>query len=153
MKKLIGVCLMALAMIGFGTPARAGERGTADEAVAMVKKAAEVLKASGKDALFAEVNNPGGKFVKGDLYVFIHDLNGNCLAHGGNPKLIGKNLLDMQDANGYKMVRGFVDTANSKGKGWVNYKWLNKTTKEVEDKSTYLEKHGDLIISVGIYKA
>lgn len=153
MNKLIGACLMALAMLTFGAPARAGERGTADEAVAMVKKAAEVLKANGKNSLFAEVNNPGGKFVKGDLYVFVHDLQGNCLAHGGNPKLIGKNLLDMQDANGYKMVRGFVETANSKGKGWVNYKWLNKTTKEVENKSTYLEKHGDLIISVGIYKA
>ena len=152
MKKIIGYLIMCIAFFGICTNASAADRGTADDAIAMVKKAVAFLKANGKEKLFAEVNNPSGQFVKGDLYVFVHDLEGNCLAHGGNPKLIGKNLLDLKDATGFQMVKGFIEVANTKGKGWVDYKWPNKTTKEVESKSTYLEKVDSLIISVGIYK-
>lgn len=46
----------------------------------------------------------------------------------------------------------FIDVANSKGKGWVDYKWPNPTTKAVEAKSTYIEKTDDLVIGCGIYK-
>jgi len=152
MKKIIAGIVTGLALLGAVFSAHAVERGTAEEATAMVKKAAAFLKANGKEKTFAEVSNPSGQFVKGDLYVFIHDMEGNCLAHGGNPKLIGKNLLDLKDATGYNMVKGFIDVAKTKGKGWVDYKWPNKTTKEVENKSTYLEKVDDLIVSVGIYK-
>jgi len=151
MKKILGWLMMSMALLGVS--ASAAERGTSEEAVAMVKKVVSYMKANGKDKTFAEVNNPTGPFVKGDLYVFVHDLDGICVAHGGNPKLIGKNLLDLKDASGFQMVRGFIDVANAKGKGWVDYKWPNKTTKEVENKSTYLEKVDNLIISVGIYKS
>jgi signal transduction histidine kinase len=151
MRKILGSLMMSMAL--FCVNAFAAERGTAEEAVAMVKKVVSYLKANGKEKTFAEVNNPNGQFVKGDLYVFVHDLDGLCVAHGGNPKLIGKNLLDLKDATGFQMVRGFIDVANTKGKGWVDYKWPNKTTKEVENKSTYLEKADNLIISVGIYKS
>lgn len=150
MRKIIGWLTMSMAL--FCVNAFAAERGTAEEAVAMVKKVVSYMKANGKEKTFAEVNNPSGPFVKGDLYVFVHDLDGMCVAHGGNAKLIGKNLLDLKDASGFQMVRGFIDVANAKGKGWVDYKWPNKTTKEVESKSTYLEKVDNLIISVGIYK-
>lgn len=150
MKKLIGWLVMSMVFLGMN--ASAAERGTADEAIAMVKKVVTFMKSNGTEKTFAEVNNPSGQFVKGDLYVFIHDLDGKCVAHGGNAKLIGKNLLDLKDASGFQMVRGFIDVANAKGKGWVDYKWPNKTTKEVENKSTYLEKVDNLIISVGIYK-
>lgn len=140
--------LMAIALPCFAADV---ERGTRDEAVAMVQKAVAMLKKDGKDKLFAEVNNPAGQFIKKDMYVFIHTLDGLCVAHGGNPKLVGKNLIDLKDSSGYEMVKGFVDVAKTKGKGWVDYKWPNKVTKEVEQKSTYLEKAGDLIISVGVY--
>ncbi len=152
MKKIISYLIMCTVFFGLCANGSAADRGTAEDAVAMVKKAAAFLKANGKEKLFAEVNNPAGQFVKGDLYVFVHDLEGNCVAHGGNPKLIGKNLLDLKDATGFQMVKGFIEVANAKGKGWVDYKWPNKTTKEVESKSTYLEKVDNLIISVGIYK-
>jgi signal transduction histidine kinase len=153
MKKILAGVVFGLSLMGFVFSAHATERGTADDAIAMVKKAGAFMKANGKDKMFAEVNNPSGPFVKGDLYVFVHDMEGNCLAHGGNPKLIGKNLLDLKDATGFNMVKGFIDTAKTKGKGWIDYKWPNKTTKEVENKSTYVEKYDDLIISVGIYKS
>src|SRR3954447_21609096 len=98
MKKKFTMIFAGLAVMGLVFSAQATtERGTPDEAITMVKKAGAFLKANGKEKMFAEVSNPTGQFVKGDLYVFVHDLEGNCLAHGGNPKLIGKNLLDLKD--------------------------------------------------------
>lgn len=153
MKKALKFAVAAAALLAVSLSAFAAdvERGSPEEAVAMVQKARAVLKKEGKDKLIAEVNNPAGQFVKKDMYVFIHNLDGLCVAHGGNPKLVGKNLIDLKDATGYEMVKKFVEVAKDKNKGWVEYKWMNKASKEVEKKSTYLEKDGDLILSVGVY--
>lgn len=147
--KKMAFCLMALSLV---TAASAAEKGTADEAVTMVKKSVEFLKKNGKDKAFAEFSNPEGKFIKGDLYVMVYDMDGLNKAHGGNPKLIGKNLLEIKDANGVFIVKRFIEVAKDKGHGWVDYIWPNTVTKAVEQKSTYVEKVDDLLIGVGIYK-
>ena len=80
-------------------------------------------------------------------------MEGNNKCHGGNSKLIGKNLLEIKDASGVFIVKSFIDMAKSKGNGWIDYKWPNTVTKAVESKSTYIEKVDDnLLIGVGIYK-
>lgn len=132
----------------------AGEKGTADEAAAMVKKAVAYLKENGKEKTFAEIANPANKqFHDRDLYLFVYDMNGVAVAHGNNPKMVGKNLLDMKDNDGTFIIRSFIDVAKTKGSGWVDYKWPNPVTKAVEQKSSYIEKlDGGLLIGAGIYK-
>lgn len=152
MKNLLKKIFLALSVMACLHPAVAAEKGTADEAVTMVKKAVELVKASGKDKAFAEFNDPHGKFVKGDLYVMVYDMDGLNKAHGANPKLVGKNLIGIKDANGVPIVKSFIELAQSKGKGWVDYKWPNNITKAVEPKSTYVEKVDDVLVGVGIYK-
>lgn len=152
MKNLLKSMLFGMAVMALGVPAVAANKGTADEAVAMVKKAVAFIDANGKDKAFAAFNDQSGQFVKGDLYVMAYDMEGNNKAHGSNAKLIGKNLLDIKDANGVFIVKNFIEMAKGKGKGWVDYKWPNKTTNEVENKSTYVEKAGDILVGVGIYK-
>ena len=71
--------------VGLGT-AFAADAGTKDEAVAMVKKAVDFIKANGADKAYAEFSNPKGQFVDRDLYITIYDMNGKCLAHGANAK-------------------------------------------------------------------
>ena len=145
---LIALCGAFIAGLGF-----AGEkRGTAAEAEALVKKAVASVKANGKEKAFAEFSNPKGKFVEGDLYIFVYDLEGKCLAHGGNPKMIGKDLIDLKDADGKAFVRERVEIAKSKGKGWQNYKWNNPVVNKIEDKTAYIEKCDDVIIGSGAYK-
>ena len=146
--KSIVIGLAALALTGV---VAAAEKGTAEEAVAMVKKAVALVKSSSKEKAFAEFNNPKGAFVDRDLYVMCYDMEGNNKCHGSNPKLIGKNLLEIKDADGTFIVKSFIETAG-KGKGWVDYKWPNAMTKAVEPKSTYVEKVDDILIGVGIYK-
>jgi hypothetical protein len=86
-----------LALVARGPSlALAGDKGTKAEAVAMVKKAIGFIKANGNDKAFAEISNRSGQFVDRDLYV-VYDLNAKCLAHGANPKMIGRELLDSKD--------------------------------------------------------
>ena len=127
-------------------------QGTPQQAEAMVKKAIQFYKANGKAKAFDEFNNPSGKFVNGDLYILVYDLTGKCLAHGSNPKMIGKDLIDMKDADGKLFVQERVQIAKTKGKGWQNYKWSNPKSKKIEDKTVYIEKVDDLIIGCGAYK-
>lgn len=151
MKTLFKGIVIGLAALAFTGIAAASDKGTADEAIALVKKGVAFIKANGKEKAFAEFNDPKGAFIDRDLYVMCYDIQGTNKCHGSNPKLIGKNLLEIKDADGKFIVKSFIETAN-KGKGWVDYKWPNATTKAVEPKSTYIEKVDDVLIGVGIYK-
>lgn len=122
------------------------------DAEAFVKKAIEFYKSTDKAKALAEFSNTSGKFVKGDLYIFVYDLNGKCLAHGGNPKMVGKDLIDMKDADGKAFVKERVSIIKTKGKGWQNYKWTNPESKQIESKTAYIEKCNDVIIGCGAYK-
>ncbi|MDM5180463.1 cache domain-containing protein [Massilia sp. DJPM01] len=130
----------------------AAERGIAEEATALVKKAVAYLEANGKDKAFAEFSNPKGAFVDRDLYIFVIDMDGMEWANGANAKIIGKNVLELKDADGNTMVKNFIKLASTKGKGWIDYSWPNPVTKKVDKKSTYLEKSGDVLVASGIYK-
>ena len=131
----------------------ANEKSSPAEAMAMVKKGVALVKANGKEKAYAEFNNPKGQFVNRELYVMCYDMSGTNRCHGSNPKLIGKNLLEMKDADGKFIVKGLIAIANhGTGKGWLDYKWPNATTKAIETKSTYVEKVDDILIGVGVYK-
>ncbi|NRR33965.1 cache domain-containing protein [Oxalobacteraceae bacterium] len=135
--------------------ASGAEKGTADEAVAMVKRAGEFLKKNGKEKAFAEFNNAKGQFIEKDLYIFTFLANGDGIeqANGANPKLVGKNVLDMRDANGAYLIKDILAVGMSKeGKGWVDYKWPNPKTGTLDSKRTYVERVDDVVIGCGIYK-
>jgi cytochrome c len=126
--------------------------GTKEEASANVKKAIEYYKANGKEKAFKEISNPKGMFVKGDLYIFVYDLNGNCVAHGFNAKMIGKSLIDAKDPDGKLYVKERVTIAKTKGSGWQNYKFTNPTTYKIEKKSAYVEKIDNYVFGCGAYE-
>jgi len=153
MKSLLKHLVLGLTAVFFATGAcAAGDKGSANEAVALVKKAVDYMKANGKEKALAEFNNPKGQFIDRDLYIFVFDMNGKTLAHGTNPKLLDKNLIELKDADGKYFMKEFIEVANTKGKGWIDYKWTNPMTKALEPKSTYIEKAGDVIVGCGIYK-
>ncbi|MBA5638139.1 cache domain-containing protein [Duganella sp. LX20W] len=145
---ILGASLCALA------PAGATEKGTAAEAVAMTQKAVAYIKDHGKEKAFAEFANPANTtFHDRDLYVYVYDMKGVSVAHGVNPKMVGRNLLELRDGEGKYIVKSFIDVASSPaGKGWVEYKWPNPITKQVDLKAGYVERSGDLIVGSGIYK-
>ena len=126
----------------------ASDAGTPDEAKAMAIRAADLLRTKGQDAAFAEFNN-GATFHDRDLYVMVYDASGTCVAHGANPKLIGKSLIDLQDTDGTFVIKNLVAVKES---GWVDYRWPNPVTKAIQAKATYVVRVGDILIGVGAYK-
>lgn len=153
MKKLVLSGMILLVLFGFaGIVSAAEKRGTAAEAEALVKKAIAYMKANGKEAAFAEINNPKGRFTDRDLYIFVYDMNGKCLAHGLNLKMIGKDLIELKDADGKLFVKERIDIAKTNGKGWQDYKFTDPISKTIEHKRAYVEKYDDLIVGSGIYK-
>lgn len=117
-----------------------------------MKKAVQLIKTEGKEKAFAAFCDPKGKFVDRDLYIFVYDMDGKCVAHGFNPKMIGKDLIEMKDTDGKYFVKERIEIAKTKGKGWQDYKFTDPITKKIEPKSAYIEKLENLIIGCGIYK-
>ena len=152
MKKVMSFVLAVCLTVAIAGASFAAERATAKEAEVMVKKAVAYLKANGKDKAFTEFNNQKGKFTNKDLYITVYDLNGKCLAHGQNAKMIGKDLIELKDSDGKYFIKERMEIAKSKGKGWQDYKHTNPLTKSIEQKSTYFEKHDDLVVAGGVYK-
>ena len=145
--------LVFAALITIASPAPAAEFGSKDEAVAMVKRVQAEFKKAGPDATFKEVSDKSVKdFHDRDLYPFVYDMSGLCVAHGARPALIGKNLIDLKDQDGKFLIREMVSMAKGPGSGWIDYKWPNPLTNKIEDKSSYVEKMGDYFVGVGIYK-
>lgn len=152
MKKGLSIVLAVCFALGIAGVSLAAEKATAKEAETMVKKAIAYIKTNGKVKAFAEFNNHSGKFTYKDLYVTVCDLNGKCLAHGQNVKLVGKDLSELKDADGKSFFRERLETARAKGKGWQDYKFTNPLTKTIEEKRTYYEKYEDMIVAGGVYK-
>jgi len=145
--------LATIALLGFSLPASADQHGTKDEAVAMVKRVEAMFAKDGSEATFKAVSDKSvAEFHDRDLYPFIYDMNGNCVAHGARPALIGKNLIDLKDQDGKYLIREMVSLANGPGSGWIDYKWPNPLNNKIEDKASYVEKMGDYFVGVGIYK-
>lgn len=141
------------ALIAIASPATAAEFGTKDEAVAMVKRVQAEFKKAGPDATFKAVSDKSiADFHDRDLYPFIYNMKGICVAHGARPALIGKNLIDLKDQDGKFLIREMVTMSNGPGSGWIDYKWPNPLTNKIEDKSSYIEKMGDYFVGVGVYK-
>lgn len=152
LKNLLGLWVLVFSL--FSVSVVAGERATAEEAVAFVKKAVAYVKANGKEKAFEEFSNTKGQFIDRNLYIFVYDLNGVSLAigNGNSKRMVGKNLIEMKDANGVFLIKKLIEVANTKGAGWVDYQWPNPVNQAIESKSSYIEKSGDILIGAGIYK-
>ena len=109
MRRMLAVLVIGCVLVAGAGVAAAADMGTKDEAVAMVKKAVGFIKANGAEKAYAEFSNPKGQFVDRDLYIAVYDMNGKCLAHGANAKMIGRDLLDNKDVDGKEFVKERVE--------------------------------------------
>ncbi len=148
-RRLFIATLTAAAMLPV---AHANGNASKEDAIAMVKKAAAYAKANGKDKLFEEVNAKNPMFIDRDLYIYVADPGGKVLAHGANAKLVGRDLVSLKDADGKPFVLDIIKIGESNKPGWVEYRWPNPVTKQVDDKLTYVEKVDGVLYCAGIYK-
>ena len=148
-KKLFAGALIALFSLG----AMAQDRGTKDEAVALLNSALAHVKKVGSEKAFKDFSSDKAVWTKKDLYIAAQNVDGTVLAHGANEKLIGKNLTEAKDQNGKFFIKELIATSKTGG-GWVDYAWMNPVSKKIELKSSYVMPipSSEFIILVGIYK-
>lgn len=148
--------LMLIGMLSFGFIAQPSfaEPGKED-AIKLVNKAHDFLKKNGREKLIEAVNMKNGEFHQGELYVYLAKTTSteySVIAHPINPKLIGKNTLDVGDVDGKLYRKDMRDLGVAKKNGWVDYKYKNPENNKVEAKTSYVLGLGELIIVCGIYK-
>ncbi len=143
------LCASALALTATATLA---SNASKDDAVAMVKKGVALIKANGTEKAYAAFDDKQGAFIKDDLYLTVYGLDGKCLAHGANAKMIGRDLLENTDIDGKYFVKDRVAMVKAKPEGaWQAYKFTNPVSKKVEPKLMYCEKLGETAVCGGVY--
>jgi cytochrome c len=150
-RRLFGA-MCASVLLAAALPAQAQTARTAEEAVALVRKAADFYRANGRTAALAEFNSGKAPFVDNELYVFAIDMNGTIVANGVNTRAVGRSMLEMKDSENKYFIRNAIELVKGSNAGWVDYKWPNPNTRAMQLKSLYVEKVDDLIIGCGIFK-
>ncbi len=152
-RTLLGRLLLATSIAALAAaPAFAADRGSKAEAEAMVKKAVVFVKANGRDKAAAEFTN-GTAFKDRDLYISYYQMDGTVIAHGANPKLVGKNLIALKDPDGKAFIQQITDVAKTKGAGWSDsYKFRDPLTNTMSSKVLYVERVEDTWVGVGVYQ-
>jgi cytochrome c len=139
--------LIALAI---ATPADAR---TAAEVTALVERAIAHIHEVGRERAFADFSRSDGGFVDGELYIFCQDVSGVVLAHGGNPKIVGRNMADVRGPDGKLANVEINQLGLTQGSGWLEFRWPNPATKRIELKAAYVMKIDDhTVCGSGYYK-
>ncbi len=141
------VALLGVSSIGLAATTDENESNSyilkpeaSEELIGFVNEARDFVAEQGKDKALEVFNDPNGEFVRGEHYIIAYDFNGTCLAHPYEPKMIGKNVLNITDSNGVALKRNMREVAK-RGSGFAYYLWPNPAHSGVEElKITYVLK-------------
>ena len=135
--------------------ALADERGSKEEASAMVDRAIEHVRKVGPEKAFADFSDKENKewHVK-DVYLFCYNAKNVNTCHGANEKLIGKDLSEMKTPDGQLLIKTMNELVAKKGSGWIEYDWPHPQTKKTEHKQAVVKKlpSGEGFLGAGIYR-
>ena len=86
-------------------------------------------------------------------YIFIYDFDGISIHHPIATKNVGKNLLNMKDIEGKKVVSELITVSKEYQGGYVEYQWnkpdINKTAQKISYANSY--KPWNWSIGKGVY--
>jgi signal transduction histidine kinase len=146
-RRLAALCLMSL----LAGPAVSAH--DADDAQALAERAVAHIRQVGRAQAFADFSRPDGGFVDGDLYVYCQDADGTVVAHGGNPRLVGRNLAGVRDPDGHYPNDEINHLGLTQGSGWLEFRWPNPATRRIELKVAYVLKVDDhTVCGSGYYR-
>jgi cytochrome c len=140
-KQMLG--LAALVAMAIAAPAVAQQSppvsAQAEQTEALVKKAAALVDKQGKSA-FTEFRRKDSEWFHGSTYLFAYDMKANVLLNPAFPEREGTNVTGGKDARGKLLHQAIIETAESKGSGWVDYWFPKPGQKEPSRKWTYVKK-------------
>jgi len=159
MSRFLKTCLAAALFAGVQVMAAApapavAEHANEAEAQEMVKKAVALIKSAGTEVAYKTfTEHPGGAFKDRDLYVYVYNFEGDCLAQGANAKMVGKNFYELKDVDGKELLKDQVAMVKTKGSGWYGpYRFNNPVSNKIETKRVFCTRGaGDTIVCAGVY--
>ena len=95
---------------------------------------------------------------KGSIYLFVLSPGGVMLFHAENKDLEGQDLIDLEDADGVKIIQGLLAAA-AEGGGYLEYLWPDPAVEGDEESGSpkvsyvipYTALGQDLILGSGFY--
>jgi cytochrome c len=105
---------------------------------ALVNKAAALIDSKGK-AAFADFRVKGSEWFHGDTYLFVYDLKSNVLLNPAFPAREGTQVTGQKDANGKLFHDAIIQTADTKGSGWVDYMFPKPGQTQPSQKWAYVK--------------
>lgn len=145
---MLGLCAALAAGAGLADV----HHGSRQEARSLVRKALDHYRSVGRDQAWSDFTRAGGTFTDGDLYVYAMDLTGRAMAHGGNDRLVGRELLQLRDVDGKAFIAEILDKSRERGASWTDYKWPHPVSKEVGARSDYCEAFDAHVFCAGAYR-
>ncbi|MER2555737.1 MAG: cache domain-containing protein [Thauera sp.] len=124
---------------------------SADQARSMLWRAIHELRQD-PEAAIRNFNDLNGGFIQDDLYVFVIDLDDqHARAHGSQPRLIGKSVGDLRDADGKPFIQEMIRLSAEQEVAQVDYLWMNPVTRKTERKLSFVKRVGRHLVGVGAY--
>lgn len=137
--------------VAFATAGLAAERGTPEEAQAMLQRAVDAIRAD-EPAALAAFNAGDPRFREKDLYVFCGGEDGRFTAHAESPAFVGQTLRNLLDRGGRPAGEEIYRTAAEGEVRTVEYSDVRPGEIAPSWKVAYVTKVADQVCAVGYYK-
>ncbi|MCC5905677.1 MAG: cache domain-containing protein [Balneolaceae bacterium] len=129
-----------------------GSRGTIEEARAMLERAVAHYNEVGREQALNDFTAKAEPFIDRDLYVFCYGPDRTISGHGADPGLLGTPVDELRDVDDFAFGTRIMDVGEESPEGgFVEYKWINPVTGEVEPKISIVRVAGTDICGVGAY--
>lgn len=107
--------------------------------VALVEDAVALIRSKGRDA-FDKLRDKSSEFIFKDVYVFVTCEDGTELVNPMFPKLEGRNILDLKDAEGKYATRDMFKLLKNKDAIWKEGAWPKPGEEKPSKKLAYIRK-------------
>lgn len=146
------ILILAVLLLLTTSTAQAIDKAQLAQMKEKVAEAAQYLSEQ-KEAGLPEFNDRGSKWGR-EPYIFVWDMQGNCVAHPNNAKMIGKNMIGLTDVKGNKLIMDFIEKVRKDGKGWTEYWWNKIGESKPSHKISYIMKvpGTNWLLGAGVYE-
>ena len=118
----------------------------------LVQKGMKYIAKHGLENTISLINKKPRKFRDFKTYLFIIDVNGNVLAHSGNPNFAGENMLSTKDSRGHLFIQDYINNIQEyDGINYMNLLTLEDDTQYIYN-FVYLHKSDDNLIIGAVTK-
>jgi len=147
--------LIALGFVSLAPGVSSAEqRGTPEDAKAMVAKAIDLFKAKGPASFDIMNQGEATGFREGDIYIFVFRAGPHpkVVAQAADQTRVGLDVITITDSTGKAFGKEMLARANAEGT-WVDYVRTNPVTGKEEQKSSWIILYDGYVFGCGVYKS